>query len=188
MYKRQELLHHIIDSQIPSLKIVGHAGDKSEAIRLLSKKEVDLVFLDIHLRDCNAFDILDIVQRTDLKIIFTTAYDKYALRAFDYWAVGYVLKPYSPDAIRRAVERVLNQDLPKTELTKISGFMETLMNRPKEIISLSTHDGIERINKINILRVEADRAYCKIYLVDGNNIIVSKSLSCLLYTSPSPRD
>ena len=91
----QQLLRMILDEYCPKIDFQGHAPSFSEAIKLINQVEPDVIFLDIALEDCDAFDILNAIAYNQYKIIFTTAYEEHAHRAFRYEAIDYILKPYT---------------------------------------------------------------------------------------------
>ncbi len=170
-----ELLSSIIERYLPDLTVVGHAGHKSEIIDLLAETKPDLVFCDIQLADANAFEVLDSLDRIDFKLIFTTAYDQYALKAFDYFSVGYVLKPYAPDRIISIIDHIRSSESSAIMSDKLKDIIKSLGNE-SQVISLPTTEGIERLNISDILMVTADRSYSTVQTVQGRKITISKTL------------
>jgi two-component system LytT family response regulator len=105
---RQKLRIFLRDE--PDCEVVGECGTAAETIELVRAARPDVVFLDIHLPDMDGFDVVDALSsHTELimpRIVFTTAYDQYALRAFEVHAVDYLLKPFTPERLRSALERI----------------------------------------------------------------------------------
>jgi len=172
-----QLLSGIIESYIPDLEIVGHSDRKASSIALLSRDDIDIAFLDIQLFDCTAFDILEEVDISNLNIIFTTAYDQYAIKAFDYFAVGYVLKPYAPDEIVKVVQRITSTSRTTLDYQQILQHIES--HYTDKILTLPTNEGLERVKTSEIIKIEAQRAYSTIYLKDNRKITISKPLAYL---------
>lgn len=99
---RKELVGLLAD--FPDIDIIGEAADGDGALRLIQEKQPDLLFLDIDLPGKNGFELLGELSQLPL-VIFTTAFDEYALRSFDYNAVDYLLKPIRKDRLARAIEK-----------------------------------------------------------------------------------
>ena len=105
-----ELLKSLIDAN-SSAKVIGSTCNPDNATRLISSLNPDVVFLDIKMPGKSGFDILDEIIKTPLinpYIVFTTAFDEYAIRAFDYAAIDYLLKPIDPLRLNKAIERCIS--------------------------------------------------------------------------------
>jgi two-component system LytT family response regulator len=99
---RQELKSLLRSFQ--ELELIGEAENGEQAVTLIREKQPDLIFLDIHLPGMNGFDILEQLDQSPL-VIFTTAYDEYAIQSFEYNTLDYLLKPINPDRLKKAVEK-----------------------------------------------------------------------------------
>ena len=89
------------------IAIVGEAGSGAEAVELLNRMRPDLAFLDVQLPDCTGFDVIESIESTDhLQLVFVTAHDDYALKAFDLSAVDYLLKPVEPSRFLQSLKRI----------------------------------------------------------------------------------
>jgi two-component system LytT family response regulator len=101
---REKIARHL--SAHADIEVSGECGDGESAVRMIQEQEPDLLFLDIHLPECDAFEVL---RRAGVKrstaVIFVTAYDEYALRAFEVQALDYLVKPFDDDRFRAALER-----------------------------------------------------------------------------------
>jgi len=169
------LLTKIIVDYCPSIEIVGTAVSIKEGFQLLSLKQPDVVFMDIELDDGQSFELLDMMEKQHFHIIFTTAYDQYALKAFRYDAVDYLLKPYMPKTVVAAVERVQDRFTSNTVFKKLHKIIEG--DSTPQRISLSTSKGIRMCAIEDIKHIEAAASYCNVILVDDEKILISKSLS-----------
>lgn len=170
----QELLSVILKEYCPSIQLTGIAANITEGVQLIESVEPDLVFLDINLGDFTGFQLLDKLENRSFKIIITTAYENFALQAFKYEAIDYVLKPYTPQNIVAAVGRFSKSIQSHHLYDKLDAIINRNINVSK--INLPTSDGIILINTEEIIYVMADRAYCLIHLTNGQKKIVSKSL------------
>jgi two-component system LytT family response regulator len=169
----QTLLANICKAYCPTIDIVGIADNVQEGITLIEKTNPDLAFLDIRLSDSLSFEILDKLSNRECAIIFTTAYEHYALKAFKYEAVDYVMKPYSHLDIINAVNKVRKSVLPPEILKQIS---KILNKRSSEKLKVQTKGGFILIKSNDVIRIEADGAYATIYTTDGKSYITSTTL------------
>jgi len=170
----QNLLSNILEQYCPTIQVVGIASDMQEGIRMINSLQPKLVFLDIQLGEQTGFQLLDQLVGPTFQLVITTAYPDFALKAFEYEALDYVLKPYTPNSIISAVNRAMK----RTNTDSIYQKLESLIHEKKGVakINLPTSDGIILINHEDIIRVEADRAYSCIYLINGQKEVVSKPL------------
>lgn len=144
------------------IEIVGTAEGVVEAAKLILRLKPEVVFLDIHMEDGDGFDLLDIINTDGIKVVFTTASQDHALKAFEYAAVDYLLKPVDKNQIERAIQ--------KLDFSKQTGVQE------QTTIALSTQDAIRIVEKSRIVRFEAEGNYTKVFLDDGKMILISKTL------------
>ena len=97
----------------PEIEIVGECGNGMEAVKAVAEHKPDLLFLDVQMPKLTGFDVLELVDPAGLAVIFVTAFDQYAMKAFDVHAVDYLLKPYSKERFEAALERAKNQKAEK---------------------------------------------------------------------------
>jgi two-component system LytT family response regulator len=157
------------------IKIIGGADSASAAIPLIDDFRPDLVFMDIHLGDGSAFNVLEKISWHKFKLVFTTAHNEYALKAFDFNAMDYILKPISSTEIKRVIDRILNFE-PVGESILNKNFLLNHKNAMPKRIAIPNSSGIQLINISDILRCEADGNYSKIYTKKKEVIVSSKTL------------
>lgn len=158
------------------IEVIGTANGVVEAAKLLQKYTPDFLFLDIMLGDGTGFDILEIVPNLASKIIFVTASDAHAIRAFKFAAIDYLLKPYSLDSLDEAIKKAKAQIIPDAErLSILKTYVDSADSKPKRI-SLHTLDQISVINIDDIIRCQSDNNYTHFYLVNDTKILVTKTL------------
>jgi len=170
-----EVLYFMINRVAKDMEIISIEKNVNDAFYAIKKHSPDLVFLDIKLRDKSAFDLLEKFEDIPFKIIFTTAYNDFAIKAFKYAAMDYLLKPINPIELKNAINRVrkyLNQDIQYQKmLTTLKHFLK---NQNKNII-LNTYKGKIIINKDDIIRLEADGAYT-LFVLKNKNLVLSRNL------------
>ena len=153
-----------------------------DGVKAIVKHHPDLVFLDIDMPFVNGFDVLEMVPNIDFEVIFTTAYDKYALQAFKISAVDFLLKPIDQEELKKAVDKVAllkeNGNANKQINFLIQQIKDIETNSVKKI-ALPTFDGLEFINLDDIIYCKSDGAYSNVYFTDGTKLYISKTLRYL---------
>ncbi len=178
--KNRESLSKLIDQFCYGVKIIGHAENVKSAEEFIIKNNPQIVFLDIEMPGGNGFTLLEKFEKPDFQLIFTTAHADYAIKAIKFAALDYLLKPINVNELKIAVEKAI-QNI-NSQSDSIDKRYDVLKDNQKnegfdfKKIALPSLDGIEFYDLSEILRCEADRAYCNFYLMNGNRITVSKSL------------
>lgn len=155
----------------PEINIVAQANDIKEAKTQIENLKPELVFLDIKLKNSTGFNLLDNLDYKEFKLIFITAYNEYAVKAFKYNAFDYLLKPIDPSELYETLQRLKHQEITYKEQANLSKDNKAL-NR----IVIKTAKQIFLIDLNDIVRCESDEGYTKIYLNTGKNIISAKTL------------
>ncbi|WP_109302603.1 LytTR family DNA-binding domain-containing protein [Aquimarina sp. AU474] len=171
-----QLLKSDIKDNHPEIKIVDTAQSVVEAAKSLRNTEPDILFLDIMLGDGTGFDVLEIFPELKSKIIFVTASDEYAIRAFKFAAIDYVLKPYSSEELGQAIDKAKKQIQPNKERLNILKDTLSAPEQKPDKISLHTLDKIIIVSLDDIIRCESDSNNTIFYLQDGQKIFVTKTL------------
>ncbi|GAA4272708.1 LytTR family DNA-binding domain-containing protein [Aquimarina gracilis] len=171
-----QLLKSDLQTNHPEIKIIDTAQSVVEAAKSLRNTEPDILFLDIMLGDGTGFDVLEIFPELKSKIIFVTASDEYAIRAFKFAAIDYVLKPYSNQELAQAIEKAKQQIQPNSERLNILKNTLSAPEQKPDKISLHTLDKIIIVNLDDIIRCESDSNNTIFYLQDGQKIFVTKTL------------
>lgn len=158
----------------PSINIIAETGYVKDAIQLIKTEKPDLVFLDIELEDGTGFDILKQLE-IDFNIIFTTAYNQYAIDAFKFSAIDYLLKPLDPTELQEAIKRAkLNIENKKEHQKLLSSLLNNIEKKEKKIVLKTTEQHFVFYVK-EIIRLEADGAYT-VFVIKGKKIIVSRNI------------
>lgn len=155
--------------------VVGEAGTVQKAVQSIQILKPDIVFLDIIMPKENGFELLNYFTNPDFDIIFSTAYNDYAVKAFQLSAIDYLLKPVDLTLLRNAIEKVIEkkQSASQTDRFKV---LENNINTALEKISLATSDGYFFMEIKEIIRCEAQGNYTQFYFRGGKKLLVSKTL------------
>lgn len=168
----------------PGLNIVGLAHNTKEAELMIKELSPAAVFLDIEMPNENAFDFLDRVMPLDFEVIFVTAYDEYAIRAFKLNAVDYILKPISISELRESVRKLKERLLYRHMLNQSSASYREIIRQVKDKknnqkITFRDGSNIEIVEFKDIILIEANGSYSKVLYRKDNrmkNAIMSTSL------------
>jgi two-component system, LytTR family, response regulator len=152
----------------PEIEITGEASSCNSAIELINLHKPQLIFLDIQLSGETGFDLLEIIDNS-IKIIFVTAYDEYAIRAFEVNAIDYLLKPVNPERLKVSIDRVINREKTQKSEAKSYEYSDSIYVRLNNYAS--------RFIKISsITFIEPVGNYSKIVTIEGKHCLVLKTL------------
>lgn len=176
--KSRETLDGLIRLFCRNVNVVGEADGVTKGIEVIRNARPDIVFLDIQMPEGSGFNILEALDEIDFEVIFTTAYDQYAIKAIKFSALDYLLKPIYPDDLVNAVKKAEE----RKEKEKIKKKIETLLNNlnekedKRDKIVLSTSEQTMVIPVDDIIRCESENYYTNFYLESGKKIVISKTL------------
>ncbi len=170
----REALIKMLQILSPEMEIVATSKSLIDLNRDYKEYQPDLIFLDVELADGNAFDWLRKTNPT-AKIIFTTAYSKYAIDAFKFSTVDYLLKPIDPADLKKAIQRALKEIRNKQDYLALQKVLIDNTENERQKIVLKTTEHRHIILLDDIIRVAADGAYSKFY-TNTQEIIVSRNL------------
>ncbi len=159
-------------------EVVAEADCVKAGIEAIRKHKPDLILLDIDMPDGTGFDLLKAMDYIDFKVIFITAYQEFAVRAFEFSAIDYILKPADPkkllDAITRAKQLVEQENI-NLKLNALFANLDNVNPDSKKLV-LKTAEKIYLISTQDIIRCESDMGYTQFFLADGKKILISKIL------------
>lgn len=175
-----DTLSRMIDTNCKqSIHLLSSAQSVEEGIEIINKYKPQLLFLDIEIYDKTGFDLLNRLSEINFEIIFTTAYDKYAVEAFDFSAVSYLLKPIEIHKLKEAVERSKDKIFREGLSKKIDALYFNLNeNNLSKRLVISSAKGLDVIHVSDIIRCEANKNYTNIYTQNSKlPFNVAKTLS-----------
>lgn len=157
-----------------NIRILGEAGSVAEAHELIQQLTPEIVLLDINMPDGTGFDLLAKFEKIDFRLIFITAHEEYAINAFKFSAIDYILKPISAGSLLSAIDKAGNA-IDKDQMALKLNVLLNNLEKLKKIV-LKTAESIHIINVDQIIRCEADVNYTHFYLDNAKHLIVSKPL------------
>jgi two-component system, LytTR family, response regulator len=174
----RETLRNLLTEFVEDITIVAMSGDVHEAIALAQQTRPEVLFLDVELQTGTGFDVLEGIKNLDVEVIFTTAFEQYAIKAIKFSSIDYLLKPIDIEELQAAVTKVRNRQ----NKEGYSRQLELLLNQTKSLgheksrICLATLDSIEFIDLHDILFCEANGSYTNFHLSENRKLMVSKHL------------
>ncbi|MDG1517249.1 MAG: LytTR family DNA-binding domain-containing protein [Flavobacteriales bacterium] len=169
---RKNLIQDLTD-YCPHIEVVGEADGVISAAKKINTLKPDVVFLDIQINEGTAFDLLGVLGEINFKIIFTTASDEFAIKAFKISAIDYLLKPIDIDELKLAVAKLKRGNEDNYELLQSNIKEEKKFNKR---LALHSQDKIEIIEIGNIIRCESNVNYTQFFLKDSTKMLVTKTL------------
>lgn len=173
----RDVISTIVGRQCSNAKVVGTADSVQTGIAAINELLPDLVLLDIHLQDGSGFDILKACSPVKFKVVFITAYEEYALKAFKFSALDYILKPVHSEELVVAVNKAA-AEVKDPQGLRLEALAQNYFQKSKESkkIVLKTSDSIYSVSIKDILHCQADTYYTKFFLNNGQSIMVSGTL------------
>ena len=165
-----------IEDFCPQISLVGTAGGVVEGSLKIRKLNPEIIFLDIQMQDGDGFDLLDILgDHLNTRVIFTTASDAHAIKAFRYAASDYLLKPIDPEELQNAVTKVISREVQSSDQHNIAKDFLKKGDLPGKI-ALHTAEMINLVDIDQIIRLNSSNNYTLFYIEGQKKILVSRTL------------
>jgi two-component system, LytTR family, response regulator len=173
-------LSDLIHTYFPEVNILATISDSTKAFDIIRENQPDFIFLDIEMPSLNGFEMLSKFEHLDFDVIFTTAYDSYAIKAIKFSALDYLLKPISKEDLSLAIDKIKTKSstISKAQVKMAS---EVNMKLLPDTIALPSTNGLTFTSVNDIIYCTADGSYTRIFLADKNEILLSKTLGEVAY-------
>jgi two-component system, LytTR family, response regulator len=168
-------LSNLLEANFSEVKVLATCLDSTKAYDLIQQHKPDFIFLDIEMPLLNGFDLLSKFDHLDFDVIFTTAYDVYAIRAIKYSALDYLLKPIDKEDLAAAIEKLKNK---QGSISKIQLQMASIVHNRQipDTIALPTIEGLTFAPVNDIVGCTADGSYTRMHMLDKSEALLSKTL------------
>lgn len=173
-----EMMEWLLKTYCPNVEIMAMCNSAEQGIEAIHKHKPDVVFLDIEMPKMNGFDMLETFDKLFFDVVFCTAYDQFAIKAFKYSALNYLLKPVDPEDLKETIARIEERKaIPTKEQFELllQNIHQPAKTTPQRI-ALTTNDGMIFVPTTDIIYCEAESNYTKVVLHGGKKIVVSKVL------------
>jgi len=178
----REGLKGLLERYTHDIHIIGEAENVKTGVQLLEKLQPQVVFLDIHLSDGTGFDILEQVAKTkgktNVHVVFITAHEQYAVKAFKFSALDFILKPIDPDELQNAITKIKEATKKTNSFVHIDLLLENIRKKVDNFkrIALSTSDGIHLFEVSDIIRCESNGNYTEFFIKNHKPVLISRTL------------
>ncbi|MEM6515492.1 MAG: LytTR family DNA-binding domain-containing protein [Bacteroidota bacterium] len=178
----REGMKKLLKLYAPSIKIIGEADSVASGITAIDELNPEVVFLDIQLNDGTGFDILEKLAKKSgaikSHVVFITAYEQYAIKAFRFSALDFLLKPVDPDELQKVIEKIESARDKFNDYANVNLLLENVRKNVDNFkrIALSTSDGIHLFNVSDIIRCESEDNYTKFHIKNQKTVMISKTL------------
>ncbi len=176
---QQRKVHkQLLDKFFPQVHVVAEAGSVKSAVEVIRKYLPDLVLLDIEIIGGNGFQVLQLLKPYTFKVIFITAFDHFAIKAFKFSAMNYILKPVDEEEFLTAMQETLQSIDSEQSLLKQNDYLMDFYKKETQLgrIVLRTTDSLHVVDMSDIVYCRSDNAYTTFHLISGEKIMVSKGM------------
>jgi len=173
-----EMMEWLIKTYCPQVEIVDMCTSAQQGIESINAHKPDVIFLDIEMPRMNGFDMLEQFDKLFFDVVFCTAYDQFAIKAFKYSALNYLLKPVDPEDLKATIARIEERkSIPSKEQFELllQNINQPVKSTPQRI-ALTTGDGMIFVSTTDIIYCEAESNYTSVVLANGKKVVVSKVL------------
>ncbi len=171
----RQLLRSMITTLCPDVEICGEADSVESAYVLIRQTQPHAVLLDISLEEENSFELLDKFKQPTFQVIFTTAHDEFALKAFRYHALDYLLKPINPVELVQTIDRI-KEGYSGNYPNRVRNLLESTRSGQLNKIALSSQEGMVFLRLDQIIRIESEGSYSTFYLLNQERHVVSRPM------------
>jgi two-component system, LytTR family, response regulator len=175
-----DVMQIILEKHCPQVEVVARAANGLQGLKAILTHEPDLVFLDIEMPRMDGFQMLEAIETVDFTLVFTTAYDRFAIRAFKFSAFDYLLKPIDEEEVMKTIQNIESRLTTQTErLSLLKEHYHSDEKKMPERLALAHSKGFQLTDIQAIVSLESDGNYTKVYLSNGTKIVVIKPISHL---------
>lgn len=171
-----DVLKMLIEKHGPDFDIIGMAHDGKKGKEMIEQLKPDVVFADIQMPVMNGIEMLENCEYLDFKLVFTTAYNEYAIKAIKMNALDYLLKPIDGPELKLCLDKLRSNLQEKISKAQITNAGQVVNRQMTDTIALSTQKGLTFIRIKNIMLLEADSSYTNVYMDDGEKLLISKTM------------
>jgi two-component system LytT family response regulator len=177
-----------LNSYCPDINIIAECENGEEGIEAIEKYNPDIVFLDVEMPRMNGFVMLQKLRHRHFELIFTTAYDHYAIQAIRFSALDYLVKPIEVQDLQEAVEKARQRKQTGIPNQRIETLLHNLLNERNQNnrIAIPSQEGLQFLDIADIIYLEAESNYTSIYIQPAGRILVSKTLKDFEELLPAP--
>lgn len=173
----RNVLSNLLEMNFPEIKILAKCKNVTEAVEQIKEHNPDLVFLDVQMPNYAGYELVNFFTEINFEIIFVTAYDRYAIKAFELSAIDYLVKPVNKIRLLESIDKLKLKLDREDKIHDYLNLLDSIKKDDFETIILPELGNRRLIKLVNIIAVEASGAYSIIHLKEDKNITISKNLT-----------
>jgi two-component system LytT family response regulator len=172
----REVLQRLINLSPYQIEVTDSCSNLMEAVVSIKKHKPDVVFLDVQMPNYAGYEIVNFFDTIDFEIVFVTAFDKYALNAFELYALDYIVKPINRDRLNQSLKKITDQANTKKSINEYELLVDSLNNKEFHKIIIPEVGSNRILNLNEIICIQGQGSYSMVFLSTGEEIVVSKTL------------
>lgn len=172
----RNVLRALLGRSAIAIEVLGECEDVPQAVDFIKANPPDVVFLDVEMPNYAGYELIRFFDQIHFKIIFITAYDQYAIKAFELNAVDYLLKPINRLRLGEALTKLSARLAQEAAIEEYNGLLQSLQSKKQQNIVIPELTGKRIFALDNIVAIEGEGAYCNVYLADNECVTVSRNL------------
>jgi two-component system LytT family response regulator len=184
----RDVLQTLIEFSSFPIEIIAKCKNLKEAVKEIKTGKPDIVFLDIQMPEYAGYEIINFFDEIDFEIVFVTAFDQYALKAFELGAIDYLVKPINRSRLNECLNKTLGKIENKDSITEYKNLLETLQSKKLERIVIPELNNNRILNLKNIICIQGYGSYSIVYLVEEEKLTISKNLKYFERVLPEDSD
>jgi two-component system LytT family response regulator len=174
--RAQSVLTLLLNKNCPNIDVIGCYGDVISGVEAIKELKPQLVFLDVQMPNYNGYELIKFISKITFEIIFVTAFDQYAIKAFELNAADYLLKPVNREQLKLSVNKAIANIEKKNKIEQYETLIKSFKEKKNTKIVISESQGKRVVEIAKIMAIEGQGAYSTIHLKNAKNILVSKNL------------
>lgn len=172
----RDYLGSLLETHCPEIQVIGQANGVQSGYEAIESLQPDAIFIDISMKDGTGFDLLDRFEYYPFQVIFQTAYDEFAVKAFKYSAIDYLLKPIDVEDLKKAVTKLTRDEISNLLKKQLNTVLQANRQKILDRIVLNSSEGMHFVEVVDIIRLQSEASYTTFYLESGERIVVSKTI------------
>lgn len=172
----RRVLRTLLEKNHPKVEIIGEAENVPEALKIINKEKPDVVFSDIEMPNYSGFDLLNFISDVNCAVVFITAHEEYAVKAFEVSAVDYLLKPITEKQLSKTIEKLENYFGKSNNLNNESNLQQNLKDKHMTRVALPSSNGLLFVEVDSIMYMVAKGSYTEVVFNDKKSILITKRI------------
>ena len=175
-FSARNSLENLLLTHFPNVSILDKKESLLEGVKSIEKLKPQIVFLDVEMPNYSGYEIINFFDKIDFQIIFVTAYDNYAINAFEIHAIDYILKPIEPNKLINAIKKAEKKIVDNQLIIDYQNIITNLNSNVPKTLLITENNKKQYIQIDDIIAIEAQRSYSYVYLNNGNKFLFSKNI------------